>query len=133
MLAVLVGKIALENPILSASGTFGTGWEAHSFSTLARVGGLVSKTVTIKPRPGNPPPRIIETPSGMLNSIGLENRGLEVFLAEQLPLMKSLGPRVIVNIGGESIADFVTLAERVCSAGIDALEVKLSCPNVHAG
>ena len=133
MLAVLVGKIALENPILSASGTFGTGWEAHSFSTLARVGGLVSKTVTIKPRPGNPPPRIIETPSGMLNSIGLENRGLEVFLAEQLPLMKSLGPRVIVNIGGESIADFVTLAERVCSAGIDALEVNLSCPNVQDG
>lgn len=133
VLAVDLGSIALRNPVLSASGTFGTGWEAHSFSALAGVGGLVSKTVTLAPRPGNPPPRIVETASGMLNSIGLENKGVDVFLAEQLPLMKSLGPRVIVNIGGESIEDFVTLAERMCAAGIDALEVNLSCPNVQGG
>lgn len=108
------------------------------FSDLGRVGGLVSKTVTVHPRPGNPPPRIWETPSGMLNSIGLENKGVDYFVAESLPKMKQLaaggkGPRVIINIGGESIDEFVQLAERFSAAGVDALEVNLSCPNVQEG
>ncbi len=118
---------------MSASGCFGSGLEGKEFLEIERLGALVSKTVTVKPRPGNPPARIIETPAGMLNSIGLENRGADVFLAETLPRMKELGPRVIVNIGGESIPEFVELAERFCAAGVDALEVNLSCPNVQEG
>ncbi|MBX3465116.1 MAG: dihydroorotate dehydrogenase [Planctomycetes bacterium] len=123
---------------MSASGTFGSGWEGRQFSDLGRVGALVSKTVTVRPRHGNPPPRIWETASGMLNSIGLENKGADYFLAETLPKMRELaaggrGPRVVVNIGGESIDEFVQLAERFSAAGVDALEVNLSCPNVQEG
>ena len=138
MLKTTLGNLTLANPVLSASGTFGSGWEGRSFSDLQRIGGLVSKTVTVLPRHGNPPPRIQETPSGMLNSIGLENKGADYFLAESLPRMKQLaaggnGPRVIVNIGGESVDEFVQLAERFSAAGVDALEVNLSCPNVQEG
>jgi dihydroorotate dehydrogenase (NAD+) catalytic subunit len=138
VLKTTLGTLTLKNPVLSASGTFGSGQEGRSFSDLSRIGGLVSKTVTVHPRPGNPPPRIIETPSGMLNSIGLENKGADYFLRESLPKMKELaqngaGPRVIVNIGGESIDEFVQLAERFSAAGVDALEVNLSCPNVQEG
>jgi dihydroorotate dehydrogenase (NAD+) catalytic subunit len=133
VLETKIGSLSLKNPVLSASGTFGSGWEARTFSDLSRVGGLVSKTVTLRPRPGNPPPRIAETPAGMLNSIGLENKGVERFLADTLPKMKTLGPRVVVNIGGETIDEFVQLAERFCRAGVDALEVNLSCPNVQEG
>jgi len=133
-----LGNLLLHNPVLSASGTFGSGWEGRQFSDLGQVGGLVSKTVTVLPRHGNPPPRIMETPSGMLNSIGLENKGVDYFLAQTLPKMKLLaaggtGPRVIINIGGESIDDFVQLAQRFSEAGVDALEVNLSCPNVQEG
>ncbi|MEO6597450.1 MAG: dihydroorotate dehydrogenase [Planctomycetota bacterium] len=138
MLQTTLGSLLLNNPVLSASGTFGSGWEGRQFSDLGRVGALVSKTVTVKPRSGNPPPRIWETPSGMLNSIGLENKGADYFVAETLPRMKQLaaggaGPRIVVNIGGESIDDFVQLAERFSAAGVDALEVNLSCPNVQEG
>ncbi len=146
MLSTSLGTLTLDNPVLSASGTYGSGWEARMFSDLGRVGGLVSKTVTVHPRPGNPPPRIWETPSGMLNSIGLENKGVDYFVAESLPKMKQLaagglaagsaggkGPRIIINIGGESIDEFVQLAERFSAAGVDALEVNLSCPNVQEG
>jgi dihydroorotate dehydrogenase (NAD+) catalytic subunit len=142
LLTRLAGS-TLANPILSASGTFGSGWEGRQFSDLGHVGGLVSKTVTLLPRHGNPPPRIMETPSGMLNSIGLENKGVDYFVAETLPRMRELqaqgraqngiGPRIVINIGGESIDDFVRLAERFCAAGIDLLEVNLSCPNVQEG
>jgi dihydroorotate dehydrogenase (NAD+) catalytic subunit len=125
--------LVLKNPIMSASGTFGSGWEGRQLTDLGRLGALVSKTVTVRPRPGNPPPRLVETASGMLNSIGLENRGADHFLAESLPRMKSLGPAVIVNIGGETTAEFVELAERFAAAGVDALEVNLSCPNVQEG
>ena len=143
MLQTTLASLSLANPVLSASGTFGSGWEGRQFSDLGHVGGLVSKTVTLLPRPGNPPPRIWETASGMLNSIGLENKGVDYFLAETLPKMKQLqaegrqrhrhGPRLVINIGGESIADFVALAERFCKAGVDLLEVNLSCPNVQEG
>lgn len=129
--------------MLSASGTFGSGWEGREFADLGRVGGLVSKTVTKKPRPGNPPPRIVETPSGMLNSIGLENKGAEYFLEQTWPRMQQIAahgkaahgvaPRLVINIGGESIDEFVHLAERFSAAGVDALEVNLSCPNVQEG
>ncbi len=128
--------------MLSASGTFGSGWEGRQFSDLGMVGGLVSKTVTRAPRPGNPPPRILETPAGMLNAIGLENKGADYFLAETLPRMHELaasgrrdgrhGPRVLVNIGGTD-EELAELAHRFCEAGVDGLEVNLSCPNVAHG
>ena len=118
---------------MSASGTFGSGWEGRLFSDLSRAGALVSKTITVRPRPGNPPPRIAETPSGMLNSIGLENRGADYFAAETLPRMRELGTRIILNIGGESVDEFVELAARFSELGVDALEVNLSCPNVQGG
>ena len=137
VLETTLASLTLANPVLSASGTFGSGWEGRQFSDLGHVGALVSKTVTLAPRPGNPPPRIWETPSGMLNSIGLENKGADYFLAESLPKMQQLaangGPRVVINIGGESIDEFVQLAERFSAAGVDALEVNLSCPNVQEG
>jgi dihydroorotate dehydrogenase (NAD+) catalytic subunit len=133
VLTTQIGPLQLDNPVLSASGTFGSGWEARGFSDLSRVGALVSKTVTVEPRHGNPPPRIQETASGMLNSIGLENKGADRFLSETLPRMKSLGAPVIVNIGGEKVDEFVQLAERFSAAGADALEVNLSCPNVQEG
>lgn len=133
MLTTTLGPLNLRNPVLSASGTFGSGWEGRELADLSVVGALVSKTVTVAPRHGNPPPRIHETPSGMLNSIGLENKGADWFLRETLPRMRTLGPKVIVNIGGESIAEFVELAERCSRAGVDALEVNLSCPNVQEG
>jgi len=133
VLNTALGSLRLDNPVLSASGTFGSGWEGREFADLSKVGALVSKTVTLLPREGNPPPRIRETASGMLNSIGLENKGVDYFVSESLPKMKSLGPKVVINIGGESIEEFVTLAERFTRAGCDALEVNLSCPNVQAG
>jgi dihydroorotate dehydrogenase (NAD+) catalytic subunit len=133
LLTTTLGPLTLRNPVLSASGTFGSGWEGRELADLSVVGALVSKTVTVLPRHGNPPPRIHETPSGMLNSIGLENKGADWFLRETLPRMQSLGPKVIVNIGGESIDEFVNLAERFSKAGVDALEVNLSCPNVQGG
>ena len=134
MLRTRIGpSLSLANPVMSASGTFGAGIEGAGFSPLARVGALVSKTVTVAPRPGNPPPRLAETPAGMLNSIGLENRGADDFLAEKLPRMRALGPKVVVNIGGESVGEFVELAGRFAAAGVDALEVNLSCPNVQQG
>lgn len=136
MLETSLGSLRLQNPVLSASGTFGSGWEGRQFSDLGRVGALVSKTVTVRPRHGNPPPRIQETPSGMLNSIGLENKGADWFLADTLPKMRQIaanGARVVINIGGESVEEFVELAERFSAAGVDALEVNLSCPNVQEG
>jgi len=148
VLETSLATLELDNPVLSASGTFGSGWEGRQFSDLATVGGLVSKTVTLKPRPGNPPPRILETPAGMLNAIGLENKGADVFLRDTLPRMHELaeagrarakqkgdgecGPRVIVNLGG-SIVELTELTRRFCAAGVDALEINLSCPNVAHG
>ena len=148
MLQTSLANLELDNPVLSASGTFGSGWEGRQFSDLSTVGGLVSKTVTLKPRPGNPPPRILETPAGMLNAIGLENKGADVFLRDSLPRMQELaeagrqrakatgqgkhGPRVVVNLGG-SIDELTELTRRFCAAGVDALEINLSCPNIAHG
>jgi dihydroorotate dehydrogenase (NAD+) catalytic subunit len=128
-----LGSLTLANPIMSASGTYSAGLEGREFVDLSGLGALVTKTVTVVPWHGNPPQRIIETPSGMLNSIGLENKGADYFLANTLPEMLKIGPPVIVNIGGESIEDFVVLAERFSQAGVAALEVNLSCPNVQGG
>ena len=130
-LAVGLGPLRLANPVLVASGTFGYASELAGLVDLARLGGIVTKTVTVKPRPGNPPPRIVETPAGMLNAIGLQNVGIERFVTEKLPYLAELDPVVLVSIMGYTTGEFVTLAERLDGLpGVDGLELNLSCPNV---
>jgi dihydroorotate dehydrogenase (NAD+) catalytic subunit len=133
-LAVALAGLELRNPILSASGTFGHGLEMAQFTPPESIGGLVSKTVTLRPRPGNPSPRLAETACGLLNSIGLENRGIDHYVREVLPMMEGAPTRVITNIGAEAVEEFIALAERLdAHARVDALEVNLSCPNVQGG
>lgn len=128
------GELRLRNPILSASGTFGHGLEMCHFTPPERIGGLVSKTVTLKPRPGNPAPRICEVEAGLLNSIGLENKGVEHYVETILPDMAGADTVVVTNIGGESPEEFAELARRLDGEdAIDAFEVNLSCPNVQGG
>jgi len=134
LLGVCVAGLELRNPVLSASGTFGHGLEMQAFSPPALLGGLVSKTVTLRPRHGNPHPRICETEAGLLNSIGLENRGIEAYLTDVLPQMATADCVVVTNIGGESPEEFAELAARLDGREeVDALEVNLSCPNVQGG
>jgi dihydroorotate dehydrogenase (NAD+) catalytic subunit len=126
--------LTLRNPVLSASGTFGHGLEMRYLAPPELLGGLVSKTVTLAPRPGNPHPRICETEAGLLNSIGLENRGIEAYLRDVLPTMADAGCAVVTNIGGEKVEDFAELAARLDGRPeVDALEINLSCPNVQGG
>jgi len=133
-LSVEFSTLTLRNPILSASGTFGHGLEMQHIVPPALLGGLVSKTVTLLPRPGNPLPRICETEAGFLNSIGLENRGVEAYQRDVLPQMARAQTCVITNIGGEKVEDFEELARRLDGeSAIDAFEVNLSCPNVQEG
>ncbi|MCE9594452.1 MAG: dihydroorotate dehydrogenase [Planctomycetes bacterium] len=133
-MAVTVAGLELANPVMSASGTYGHGLEMRHFAPLSSLGAWVSKTVTKKPRPGNPLPRICETEAGFLNSIGLENRGIDAYVRDVLPDMARAEVTVITNIGGESVEDFAELAERLDSeAAVAALEVNLSCPNVQGG
>jgi len=133
-LSVDVGRLSLQNPILTASGTFGYGKEFEELVDLNRLGGIVAKGISRLPRAGNKPPRIVETSSGMLNAIGLENVGLETFLAEKAPYFRTLKTKVIANILGDSVEDYAFLAERLHEEpSIAALEVNISCPNVKAG
>lgn len=133
-LAVRIGALELVNPILLASGTCGYGVEMAGLLDFTAIGGIVTKTVTPRPREGNPPPRIAETPAGMLNSIGLENMGIDAFIAEKLPRSRELPTRIIVSVGGETVEDYVALARRLEEVpGADALELNLSCPNVSGG
>ncbi len=132
-LATQIGRVALANPILTASGTYGSGKEYADFVDLAALGGVVTKSVTLHATRGNPPPRVTETPSGMLNAIGLQNEGLAVFLDELLPQVRTAASRVIVNIAGKTEEEYIALAEGLGASGIDALEVNISCPNVKEG
>lgn len=133
-LAVRIGPMMLANPVLTASGTFGYGDEYSHVVDLRRLGGVITKTVTLAPRPGNPPVRIAETPSGMLNSIGLENVGLERFRSEKLPKLRGLGATVVASIGGETPRELVRLLEALGDEpGIAGFEVNFSCPNVAKG
>jgi dihydroorotate dehydrogenase (NAD+) catalytic subunit len=133
-LALESGGLAFKNPILTASGTFGYGREFESLTDLTALGGLVTKGISPKPRFGNGTPRICETASGMLNSIGLENVGVEGFRAEKLPYLKAAGTRVIVNFFGVTFDDYVACGEALSAMdGVDALEMNVSCPNIKAG
>ncbi len=132
-LKVDLGRLKLKNPVMTASGTFGYGKEYSEFFDLNRLGALVIKGISLKPMKGNPVPRICETPSGMLNAIGLQNNGLKGFMKEQLPFLKTVKTKVIVNILGNSVDDYVELAQQMEGAGVDAVELNVSCPNVKKG
>ena len=133
-LQVQIGTLTLRNPVCTASGTFGYASEFASLVDLARLGAIVVKGISLAPRPGNPPPRIVETACGMLNAIGLENVGVERFITEKMPFLRDLATPVIVNILGDSVDDYARLAGRLAPVpGIAALEVNISCPNVKKG
>ncbi len=133
-LTTSLGKLKLKNPVLVASGTFGHGREFEKFFDLKKLGAIVTKTITLKGRLGNPPPRIVETPSGMLNAIGLQNPGAEKFIKEKLPFFKSLGVPILVSVMGYSVEEFVAVLKTLDrEKGIDGFELNLSCPNVAYG
>jgi len=132
-LSVKTGNIVFSNPIIPASGTFGFGREIGQLYDLSVLGGLVSKGVTRFPRKGNPPARVAETPSGMLNSVGLQNPGILRFIDEELGHFTSLGCVSIVNIAGNSVDEYVEMAEMLQNTNCDIIELNLSCPNVKEG
>jgi dihydroorotate dehydrogenase (NAD+) catalytic subunit len=128
------GGIDFRNPVLTASGTFGYGKEFAPLLQLSALGGLVTKGISPSPRFGNPPPRICETASGMLNSIGLENVGVEGFATEKLPFLRTCGTRVLVNFFGTTLDEYVDCGQRLGKLeGVDGLEMNVSCPNIKAG
>ena len=129
-----IGRVSLKNPVLVASGTFGHAKEFEPFIDLGKLGGIVTKTITLKPRLGNPPPRIVETPAGMLNSIGLQNPGVEKFIEEKLPYLRKLKVPVFVSVMGYTVEEFKQVVKVLDAAGgIDGFELNLSCPNVTYG
>ena len=133
-LSVSLGGLKIKNPVMSASGTFGYGREFSDFVNPASLGAVVTKGISLKPRPGNKPPRIVETPAGMLNAIGLENVGLESFVNDKLPWLVERGATVIANILGETASEYAALARGLDRAeGVGLIEVNVSCPNVAAG
>ncbi len=133
-LAVKLGSLELKNPVLTASGTFGYGLEYVDFMNLERLGGFIVKGTTLEPRQGNPYPRMAETPSGMLNAVGLQNKGVEHFAAETYPLLENLDTEVMVNVSGASIEQYAATAEHLAQLPrIHAIELNISCPNVKQG
>ncbi|MEW6686935.1 MAG: dihydroorotate dehydrogenase [Candidatus Edwardsbacteria bacterium] len=133
-LSVNIGSIHFKNPILVASGTFGYGEEYAGLININKLGGIVTKAITLKPREGNPPPRIVETPCGMINSIGLANVGIEKFLKEKMLFLQKFKTPIIVNIAGENKNEYIKLTERLSETeGISGLEINISCPNVKRG
>jgi len=134
LLTVKLGPIELPNPVLVASGTFGYAREMEGVLPLNRLGGIVPKTVTLAPRPGNPPPRTVETASGLLNSIGLDNDGIEEFLEAKLPYLRTLGPPIILSIAAKQLEEAPVFCEKIARYnGVAALELNVSCPNVSGG
>ena len=126
--------LRLKNPVLTASGTFGYGHEFSQFVDLNRLGGFIVKGTTLEPREGNPSPRMVETPSGMINAVGLQNKGVDYFVKNIYPTLIQFSSQVIVNVSGAKIDDYVAVAEKLVSLEkIKAIEVNISCPNVKAG
>jgi len=133
-LQVNIGKLALKNPVMTASGTFGYGLEFQDFVPLDELGGIIVKGTTLKPREGNDYPRMAETSSGMLNCVGLQNKGVDYFCEHIYPQVKDLGTNVIVNVSGSSPEDYAECAARIDALeGIPAIELNISCPNVRQG
>jgi dihydroorotate dehydrogenase (NAD+) catalytic subunit len=132
-LKVSIGALKLKNPVIAASGTFGFGREYSEFIDLNRLGGISVKGLTLAPRQGNKPPRIAETPAGILNSVGLQNPGVHAFLRDELPFLKQYNTAVIANIAGNTIEEYCEMAELLSASDIDAVELNVSCPNVKQG
>ena len=133
-LNVNIGKLHLKNPVMTASGTFGYGLEFADFVDLSRLGGIFVKGTTIHHREGNPYPRMAETPSGMLNAVGLQNRGVDYFISGIYPKIKDIDTNMIVNVSGSTIEDYVACAEKIDDLDkIPAIELNISCPNVKQG
>lgn len=131
-LSVNIAGIKMKNPVVTASGTFGFGQEYGKYYDLNKLGGIVVKGLTLKPREGNKPPRIAETPAGILNSVGLQNPGVEYFLKQELPMLRRYDTAVIANIGGNTVEEYCTIAE-VLGDSVDGIELNISCPNVKEG
>lgn len=133
-LEVKIGNLTLKNPVLTASGTFGYGEEFSDFIDLSRLGGFIVKGTTLNHREGNPYPRMVETPSGMLNAVGLQNKGVDYFIEKIYPSIKDIDSNVIVNVSGATVSDYVAVCEKLNSLDkINAIEVNISCPNVKQG
>ena len=132
-LKVTIAGVELANPLIAASGTFGFGHEYAEFYPLSTLGGISCKGITLKERPGNPPPRIAETPSGMLNAVGLQNPGVDHFIEHDLPWLRQQGTAVIANIAGNTPEDYCAMAEKLSDTDVDMIEMNISCPNVKQG
>ena len=130
---VSLSGVTLKNPVVVASGTFGFGREYSQFYDLSELGGICAKGLTLYPREGNPAPRIAETPMGILNSVGLQNPGIDAFIAEELPFLRQFDTKVIANISGNTPEEYGVMCEKLAVAGVDMIEVNISCPNVKAG
>lgn len=130
---VTLAGVELKNPVMTASGTFGSGMEYAEFVDLNRLGAVVTKGVANIPWPGNPTPRVVETKSGMLNAIGLQNPGIDVFMERDLPFLKQYDCKTIVNVCGKSTEDYCEVVEKLADAPVDLLEINISCPNVKEG
>lgn len=132
-LSVKIAGVEFSNPIIAASGTFGFGREYGEFYPLEKLGGISCKGITLKRRDGNPPPRIAETPSGILNAVGLQNPGVDVFIEQDLPWLKQQNTVVIANIAGNTPEDYCQMAEKLSNTDVDMIEMNISCPNVKSG
>lgn len=133
MLKVNINGVEFKNPVIAASGTFGFGGEYNDFYDVGILGGISSKGLTLNPKDGNEGIRVYETPSGMMNSVGLQNPGIDRFISEELPRMKKLGTNIIANVGGGCIEDYEEAIERLVGTDIDMIELNISCPNVKSG
>lgn len=132
-MSVSIAGVTLKNPVIPASGTFGFGREYHNLYPISRLGGIALKGMTLLPRSGNESPRIAETPMGILNSVGIQNPGVEHFIKEDLPWLKQQDTVLIANIAGSTMADYEAMAERLSETDVDMLELNISCPNVKEG
>ena len=130
---VTIAGVTFKNPVMTASGTFGSGMEYGEFVDLNRLGAVVTKGVANVPWPGNPTPRVVETHGGMLNAIGLQNPGVEVFVERDLEFLKQFDTKVIVNVCGKTVEDYLAVVERLSNEAVDMLEINVSCPNVKEG
>ncbi|MGG7143407.1 dihydroorotate dehydrogenase [Clostridium nigeriense] len=133
MLKVNINGVEFKNPVIAASGTFGFGAEYNNFYDVGILGGISSKGLTLNPKEGNEGIRVYETPSGMMNSVGLQNPGIDRFISEELPRMKKLGTNIIANVGGGCMEDYEVAIEKLRGTDIDMIELNISCPNVKSG
>ena len=134
-LSLSLGDVSFKNPVFVASGTFGYGTETNDLVNVSQLGAIVTKSITKHPREGNPPPRIVETPSGMINSIGLANIGVDKYIEDMIPIYENMGTQVITNIAGFCIDDYLYVLEKLESSGgnVCGYEINISCPNVDKG